>query len=247
MASNLIQVADLQTNYLSGINLVDQNGNALPNAVFQNAIDASVDWFTTTTHLWVEAHPIVDEVHDYRVDEYFDYCYLKLFEYPILSVQSVSAIYPTGQTILQFPNSWIKIMSNAGQIQLVPTAGTLSQILLGQGGSYLPLLDGRLSYLPSLFHVSYTAGFATGSTPALVNQVIAMRAAMSLLGMLSTSVLGQPGVGTQSVSMDGISQSVGLANGIMGPFSPLYRIYKEMVEQGINDLKDRYQGIRFTV
>jgi hypothetical protein len=127
---------------------------------------------------------------------------------------------------------------------VVPTAGTLSQVLLGSGGSYLPLLGSGLTYLPDLFQITYTAGFQTGYIPDIVNQTIGMRAAVSLIGMASANIM-ESGIGTKTISIDGLSQSVGLASGIYGPFSPLVRTYKEMIDDNIAAIMAKYQGINF--
>lgn len=229
---------------MMGVKCVDLNGNPWPTPIYQNAINSAVDWFETETHIRVEPYVVTNEAHDYYAGEYVHFCYIKLYEFPLQSVQNVAAVYPTGQTILMFPSSWIKLYPTSGQIMLVPTAGTLSQVLIGQGGSYLPLMGAGLSYLPGLFQISYTAGFPLGGIPASVNATIGMRAAISLMGMASANVM-EPGIGTKTISIDGLSQSSGLASGIYGPYSSLVRVYNELIIANISALKAKYQGMNF--
>jgi hypothetical protein len=243
-SSNLIDPTELQIAYLTGVKQVDNFGNPWPTPVYQNAINNAVDWFETETHIRVNPYVVTNEAHDYYAGEYVHFCYIKLYEFPLQSVQNIAAVYPTGQTILMFPSSWIKLYPNSGQVMIVPTAGTLSQVLIGQGGSYLPLMGNGLSYLPGLFQVSYTAGFALGQIPASVNQTIAMRAAISLMGMASANVM-EPGIGTKTISIDGLSQSSGVASGIYGPYSPLIRTYQDLITANISALKAKYQGMNF--
>ena len=240
----LITIDELQTNYLTGVKMVNNQGQPWPTALYQNALDSAQSGFEIETHLFATPTVITNESHDYYAQEYAHFCYIKLFNYPVISVQNLTAVYPTGQTILMFPSSWIKIMPNSGQLMIVPTAGTMSQVLLGQGGSYLPLMGAGLSYLPGLFQVSYTAGFPLNQVPAVVNQIIGMKAAISLMGMASSNIL-EAGIGTKTISIDGLSQSVGIASGIYGPYSPLVRTYMEMIQENTKNIIAKYQGINF--
>jgi len=241
--ADLIVEADLIANYLSGVKLTDQNGVALPDSLFDTAIINAVAWFSMTHKVFIAPEIIEDEQHDYYVEQYQDYCYIALYHYPVLSVQSVQAIYPTGQSIMIFPQPWVKLRKKAGQIQLIPTAGTLSQVLIGQGGNWLPLM-GRLNSLPSLFHVSYTAGFDTGKVPDIVNAIIGMKAAIHVM---NNSTVLNPGIQSQSIGEDGLSQTMSVMGGKYGPYSGRINSYNEQIQELVNTLMAEYRGIPFTV
>lgn len=244
--ANLITTQQLKEAYLVGVKLVDENGQPFPNAIFENAIDSAVAWFELKTKVHLAPFEVPDEAHDFHSAEYMRFCWFNVYEYPVLSVNSITAIYPTGQVIMLFPQSWSKTYFKPGQIYLVPTAGTLSQVLVGQGGGYLPLLSGRLDYLPQLFHLNYTAGFAEGKIPQVVNDAIGLRAAVMVMGQAGTMVI-ESGLQSKSISVDGLSQSVAAATGQFGPYSGLINNYNQRLDDLILNIMQDFQGLRMVV
>lgn len=244
--ANLITTQQLKDAYLAGVKLVDNTGTPLPDALFTTAISAAVSWFEMKTKIHLTPTVIEDEPHDYHADEYQRFMWLQVFHFPLVSVQSIQAIYPTGQQIMSFPLNWIKSLSKAGQIQLVPTAGSLSQILVGQGSQVLPLLSGRMSYLPNLFQISYTAGFKDSQIPDAVNDAIGLRAAIQVLNTAGRIVI-EPGIQSKSVSIDGLSQSTAAMVGQFGPYSGSINEYQRRLDDLVDTITQEYKGIRMVV
>jgi hypothetical protein len=244
--ADLITTQQLKDAYLSGVKLADNTGQPLPDAVFTTALSAAASWFELKTKVHLSPIDIVDEQHDFNVEEYLNFCWLGVYEYPVISVSNVQAQYPTGQTILLFPSTWVKLRSKAGQIQLVPTAGTLSQVMLGQGGSYLPLLSGRLNHLPNLFLISYKAGFTAGNIPDAVNDAIGLRAAIHVMSAAGSMVI-EPGIQSKSISIDGLSQSTAAMVGQFGPYSGRINEYNQRLTDLIDTITMEYKGIRMVV
>lgn len=243
---NLITIQQLKDGYLAGVKLIDSNGVPIPDFAFENAITSARSWFENQTKIRVLPYQVNSEPHDFYQDEWLKFSWIQLYEYPIQSVTQIQAVYPTGQTILLFPSTWIKVYTRPGTIQLVPTAGTLTQVLLGQGGWYIPLLSGYLSYLPQLFFVTYTAGYATGQIPAVVNDVIGMRAATYILNLAGRMVL-EPGIQSKSLGIDGLGQTMSAMAGRYGPYSGAIQDYLEKIEQAITMMQQRERGIPLTV
>jgi hypothetical protein len=244
--ANLLNTQQLKDSYLVGIKQVDQNGNAYSNNLYDTAIKSAVSYFELKTKIHVTPYEIPDEPHDYYVTDYDRFAFFQLYEYPILNVSSISAIYPTGQTILLFPSTWIKINYKVGQLNLVPTAGSLSQVLIGQGGSYLPLLNGALSWLPQLFHVTYTAGFDTGKIPDAVNDAIGLRAGIHVMSAAGSTVI-ESGIQSKSTSIDGLSQSAAAMVGQFGPYSGRINEYQKRLDDLLDTITQEYKGVRLTV
>ena len=116
---------------------------------------------------------------------------------------------PNIETIDFAPESF-QIDYTAGTIEVVPGSG---QITLGQTGSWLPLVFNGQDYLPRAIRVDYTAGFSDRTVrgrqgiPALIKKYIAYLAAEGPLGTAGDLIVGA-GIASQSISMDGLSQSV---------------------------------------
>ena len=232
--------------YLFGIPLLDEDGNELGEPIIENWIERGIAQLET--ELMIHIKPTaVEEVHDYYVDEYMEFCYLQLYNYPVISVESVKASY-AGQEIIDFPADWIRTYKSTGQVQLVPTTGSLSQVLLGHGsGVLLPLITARLSHMPHLFTVNYTSGFEEGKVPADICDVIAMKACIGILNILGDILLGA-GIASQSVSIDGMSESITTTQSAENSaYSARIRQYERQIKVQMPNLRKRYKGLRLAV
>jgi len=233
-------------NYLFGIPLVDEDGNELGEPTIEYWIGQGISWLET--ELMIPIQPTsIQETHDYYIDEYQQFCYLQLYQYPVISVESLVASY-AGQEIMTFPADWIRIYKQTGQLQLVPTTGSLSQVLLGAGsGVLLPLITARLSNMPHLFNVTYTAGFAEGQVPGDIVDMIAMKACIGLLNILGDILLGA-GIASQSLSIDGLSESINTTQSAENSaYSARIRQYERQIKAQLPNLRARYKGLRLAV
>lgn len=241
--------------YLRGLDFVDapavsgDPNTPYPDAWYLRHINNAIVQFERETKICVLRRTITDEVHDYNVADYQAFNYVQLYNYPVVSVEAFNAIYPTGQTVFNFPVTWIRLNKEHGQVQLVPTQGSLSSVILGQGGTYLPLIYSGLGYLPGLFHVDYTAGFAPGKIPFDVLDAICKLACISMLGLVGLTIF-PPGVTSMSAGIDGLSQSMGMTT----PFSGLLEAYRaELYGDGramtgqLKLLREHYRGLTMRV
>lgn len=213
------------------------------------------------------------EFHDYILGDYIQFAFVKLWFPPVHAVTKVSAIYPvtgspsglefnaeTENTIFDFPPEWFRLYPS-GQLHIVPTQGTLSQVLLGRGGSYLPMIYGTLTYLPQLWRVEYIGGFHNTDVPFIVADAIFKAAAVQLLTTLSDT-LRPPGVTSMATNFDGLSRSYSFENG-GGRNAALFssrisayntELYGSPEDSGthqtggmIKTIRDRYMGINMAV
>ena len=236
---------DITNDYMFGIPLLDADGNTYPKPNIQRWLDKAVDWLETELQIKIKPTQI-DETHDYYFDEYQEFCYIQLYQYPVVSVESLIAEY-AGQPVMAFPADWIHIYKNTGQLQLVPTTGSLSQVLLGGSGVLLPLITTRLSKMPHLFKVKYTAGFPDNGVPADIVDIIAKWAVCGIMNILGDILLGA-GIANQSVSIDGLSESIGTTQSAeYGAYSARVTTYQKEIKAALPNLRSRYKGLRLAV
>jgi len=245
----------LRKNYMWNLCFVDDNGEPLPNEFYEGKLNVAAAALERECQIRVIRRKITEELHDYRVEDYQLFAWIQLYEWPVISVDKFSVIYPTGQTIFEFPLEWVKLNKIHGQCQLVPTQGTLSQVILGRGGSYLPLIYQGIGYLPNLFHIDYTAGFENGHIPADVLDAICKLATIDILGIAGETIF-PPGTTSISAGIDGLSQGLGIMNngqfpGVFAGKINLYRkeLYGErtQVEGVLARIRDQYKGLSLTV
>lgn len=249
----------LRSDYLFGLDLKDQFGHVMTDSTLSNKIAIGIartqrelrDFSLTPQVIKstavlgitdsdgnvlspaepdaIAAANLFEDPYDYDVNDYLNWGYLDVRRKPIISVERIRLIYPTGQTIITYPKEWIKIYHKFGQIQIVPMAGSFKQFpLIGQGAMYLPLLSGFLTRaVPSLIHVDYTVGLTT--IPDDLKDAVYKLAACEVL-----KVAGQgrmPGVASASTAGDGLSESTTLTQG------PNVQLYGGLIKQFEEDAK----------
>lgn len=254
--SLVLSVQELKDVYLFGLDLTDDAGNPYPDVVFEWSIKFAVDWLEKELDIKLRPTRIIENYDYYRAD-YQSWVYIKTRQGPIIddlrdvatvdlpdtSLTRVEVIWPSRQRVLEFDQTWIKIRPDIGHINIIPAAGTLSQVLLTSGGSFLPLLAEGRDFVPDLFKVSYTAGFASGTLPFDLREIVGKKASFGPLN-IAGDLLGGAGIASQSIGIDGLSQSFNTTSSATnaGYGARLLQYSKEIKEQ-IPTLRRFYKGI----
>lgn len=243
---NVLTVAELKQRYFFGVNLTNDRGEPLSDYIFQHYIVQAIRWMEHELDIPILPTSFVEH-HDYYRNDYWAYNFIKLDNCPVISVEEFAVRYPSGQSVIVFPAEWFRLSPAEGHIQIVPTAGTLSEILVGQGGSFLPAIYNGLDYLPQLFRVTYTAGFEDGKIPRNLTDLIGMFASLGPFNIFGDLIAGA-GIASISLSMDGLSQSIGTTSSATnaGYGARIIQYLKQIREQ-IPLLRRYYKGVRFVV
>lgn len=194
-------------NYLTGFDFAGVDKQRLPPRFYDEKISEAISRIEAITQVNVLQREVTSEKIDYYTNDYLNYAYTKLPRVPVQSVSEVRAVYPTGQVIQVFPADWVRLNVEAGQIHLVPTSGSLAQVLLGGGNGYLPFIFAGLEYLPHLWEVDYVCGFAPDAVPREVVTAICKMVAIEVLTIMS-DLVGPLGIASTSMGIDGMSQSI---------------------------------------
>jgi hypothetical protein len=241
--AQILTVAQLKQRYLFGVNLTNDAGETMPEEVFEHYILTAIAWFEKTLDIKIIPTTILLEPHDYYREDYPEFCIIQLDNYPVLSVEEFSVQYPSGSTIVTFPPEWIRIDPDHGILRIVPTAGTLSNVMLGQGGSFLPAIYGGMNHLPDLFKVSYTAGIKIAEHRDVLD-LIGKFASLGPFNIFGDLIIGA-GISSLSTSIDGLSQSIGTTLSPMyGGYGSRITQYLKEIQQQIPNLKRYFHGIR---
>ena len=242
---NLITPEQIRQRYLFGLDLTDDQGNPLPDSEYQHYILAAIAWLEHTLDIPILPTAFLRERHDYYRGDYPEFNIIQLDNYPVVGeIEEFRVEYPSGQTVVNFPLEWIRLDRNHGIVRIVPTAGTLSEIIIGQGGSFLPAVYSGLDHLPDLFAISYTAGFEDGRVPANLLDIIGKKAAMGPLNIFGDLVVGA-GIANISTSIDGLSQSIGSTSSATNAgFGARLIQYQKELKTEIPNLIRYYKGIK---
>jgi hypothetical protein len=236
VVQSVLTVEQLKARYFFGIDITDDAGNPLSDQVFQFYILAALRYIEHQLDIPLLPTRFCD-LQDYYRNDYQAFNLLQLDNYPVQEVIEFRVQYPSGQSVIEFPQEWIRLDAVAGHVQIVPTAGTLSEILVGAGGSFLPAIYNGLDFLPQLFQVDYVAGFAEGQIPANIIDLIGMAASLGPFNLFGDLIAGA-GIATLSLSLDGLSQSVGTTS------SATNAGYGSRIIQYTKQIKDQIPKLR---
>lgn len=207
----LITVDKLKSIYLFGIDIRDDNGNALPPETYQQYIDNAVS--ILEHFLDMSIAPVIDFVEnkDYRVNDYSEWGYYQLNNYPVLAIKKMELVYfreedGTPQTIQEIPTQWMRLQPHDGIVRLIPNARFPANLQVGQTGNYFPEIL-RSAFVPHLWRITYDYGMEDGKIPVMINQAIGFMAAVQALIIGGNLVLGA-GIAGSSISLDGLNQSI---------------------------------------
>jgi len=207
----IITVNKLKNIYLFGIVIEDDNGNALPDAAYQQYIDNAVSMLEH--YLDISIAPVRDFVEDkdYRFADYVDWGYYMLNNYPVICVKKMELTYfreadGTPSVVQEIPLEWIRLQPHDGLVRLIPNARFPANLQVSQTGNYFPEIL-RTEMVPHLWRITYDYGFDPGKIPVLINQAIGYLAAIQALIVGGNLVLGA-GIAGSNISIDGISQGI---------------------------------------
>ena len=213
----LITPAQLKARYLFGVEIVDSEGNELPNKTLQTYINNAVSLLEHDLGIFIKPQ-MIEEQKDYYANDYFNWGYMRLNYGPVICLTRMTIAYlrdvdpATGElresAVLDIPREWIRLSGDDGDIvRLLPNNKFPSRLQVEAGGSFFPELFRRHSHVPDLWIINYEVGFKDGKIPVLMNQVIGLLAAVQALSIAGNLVLGA-GIAGSSLSIDGLSQSI---------------------------------------
>jgi hypothetical protein len=203
-------------------------------------------------------YDIDEDPLDYLARDFFAQGYVKLRRWPIIRLDGMQFRFPENVVIHDMPQEWLRVYHQTGQVHIIAVAGSTMPVIIGREGGFLPLLTASLqrSGVPQLVYVQYTSGvdwqneeFSRGWNAGQefyedLRQAIQYQAKISVLIDLSAFALG---IGSESLSEDGQSESVSYARGKNGIYGQEIEGLEAQVDQFVKDYKQFRKGIRFAV
>lgn len=243
-ALQVLSVEELKNFYLFGIDLTDEQGAAYPNTLYEFYIKAAVSY--VERHLDMPLRPTsYEEQHDYDPNAWDSYIMVQTNRWPVISVEAVNLITPSGEVGLTFDHSWLRIRKETGQINVVPS-GTAGIAMMGGNFSLSPRF-GSPRFFPDILQVKYTAGFENGKVPDAIRNVVGLIASYGPLN-IAGDLVGGAGLAAASLSIDGLSQSITTANSSTNAgYGARLLEYAKQVKMYLPELRRSFKGIRLSV
>jgi hypothetical protein len=215
-ARGLPTPAYLREKQMFGVPMLDGDGRLFKDTAVQKALDAAARrveaecdivlgerYFSSLPDAVAPDGLTVTPEAGYDYDPYrisANYSFMRLRHRPVKRFDALE-LWLGKMSMVKIPSSYFTLHPASGDVQLVANA---IQSLSINGLSF-PLLAGRPSgqAVPHLWHASYLAG---QEVTADIFEVVSWIATQQLLITISDSVIA--GIASQSVSIDGISESI---------------------------------------
>lgn len=242
-------VNKVKNQYLFGIDLSDAQGNPLPEELFVHYMNAAIDYLSNLLDITIGETEFMAERHDYIRSDYQNWGFIQLQHNPVKEIKGLRLTYGNRPSV-EIPLDWVQLDKLTGQITLFPSAGSANSLIIGQTGMLFGF-QSQWDYAPQLWEIDYVAGIDENdpSMPtALLAEAVYKRAACGILNVWGDLIIGA-GIANQSVSIDGVSQSIGTTQ------SAMYGGASARVNEYTNDLNDhllpvlrqKFGGIRMIV
>ena len=212
-------------------------------------MNSAVDYLANLLDITIGETEFTGERHDYFRKDYQNWGFIQLQHNPVREVKGLRLTYGNRPSV-EIPLDWIQLDKLTGQITLFPSAGSANSLIIGQTGMLFGF-QSQWDYAPQLWEVDYVAGIDEDdpSMPTdLLSEAIYKRAACGILNVWGDLIIGA-GIANQSVSIDGVSQSIGTTQ------SAMYGGASARVNEYTNDLNDhllpvlrqKFGGVRMVV
>lgn len=241
---SLLTAEMLKKRYFHGITIQDEEGNDLPDEIYTDAIQQAISWLEI--ELEIDISPTSrTERYDLHSVDYQNWSYLKLRQYPVISIEKIRALFPGNNELIEFPSDWIRLYPDSGEVSLVPVAGSISEYFITSSGVLPHVMLSK--YVPQFFEVEYTTGFPNDEIPFIINKIIGLKAAIDIFDVAGDLIVGA-GIANYSISVDGLSQSVGTTSSATNAgYGARITSYNKQIKELLPRLKKYYKGIPFFV
>lgn len=245
---NAVSVSSIKNKYLFGIDLSDNEGNPLPEELLIHYLNSAVEYIQNLLDIVISETEFTER-HDYIRNDYQNWGFIQLDHNPVKEVKRLTLMYGDKRSV-EIPLDWIQLDKLTGQITLFPSAGSANSLIIGQTGMLFGF-QSQWDYAPSLWEVEYVAGFDENdkSLPlGLLTEAIYKRASEGILNVWGDLIIGA-GIASQSVSIDGVSQSIGTTQSAMygGASARVQEYANDLNDHLIPALRQKFGGIRMVV
>lgn len=209
---NGLTTDDLIDNHFQGIDLMTYDGTPFSRTFLVSSLNSAIDRAEQVFDICITPRDIKDELHDFEGNSLFDsYQYTPLFKRPVKEIESIT--YKMGnRQILQIPKEWIQLDKRVGDVTIFPITGSVNYINPALGVA-VPYFMTR-SYMPMAISVNYKAGMEKDEIPHNLLDWIFKYAAITIFEVWGDQIIGA-GIASASVSLDGLSQSIGTTQSAM--------------------------------
>lgn len=239
-----ISPSDLRANYLLGINLVTKSGESVSDHLISEKILDAQEQLEDILSLKLVAQVFEEQLAFYP-DDIFRVGFIKTSHTVSCPIQLHGFV--GNIKMIEIPVNALSVRKPSDErfysrnLYFLPVANSL---FYGLASNYAMIGPG--TQVGNYWHVKYVTGWK--KPPRTLLSIVAKLASINLLTVLSDGLLPYPGATSQSVSLDGLSQSISTTNSSnSGLFGARISQYLKDLTKEWSDAKNLYSSINFTV
>jgi hypothetical protein len=242
---------ELRDLYLYGINLKSRDGSELPVYVWEQKIKAAQEQVEKFLAIKL-IRQLVSESLTYYRDDYLNNLPILNCSLPVNKPITLMGLLNNTEQ-LKYPIEWSNYYQDSDEIatrriNIVPSGtaiGVSTSVILMGVTAQLGIRS--LNMVPNYWYVQYISGWKPGKLPIDILDVVGKLASVQILAIMGDLVLA-PGLSGQSLSIDGLSQSLNtVISSKGGAFSGRISQYLQDIKDTLERLKRNYTGINFAV
>ena len=245
--SLIINPTELKNMYFYGVPIRSKDGFEITDELFVYYIKAAQEEVEKFLSVKVEKQFFMEQLSFYR-DEFEAFGYIKT-TYPVVKPYVLDGFIGSVKQI-SYPKEWLSSRTTSDRftynrmIYIVPNVGAAQTNSLVYNG-IVPYL-GILGYvqIPNYWSVGYITGY--DRIPSDLLNVIGMLAAINAF-ILAGDLIISPGLINQSLSLDGLSQSVSTGkSSSTGAFQGRINGYLTQIKTTLERLRTSYKGVNIS-
>jgi len=240
---------EIYTLYFYGVDVLSKDGSKLDsNTIKLNIKSAQSE---VEKYLDIKLFPtFIEETKDYYRDDYYNGFPFVRTSLPVKRILSLVGRLNNVEQII-YPESWLSERKTSDgtyhrQFSIVPSGAAVegnADVILTGITSHYGLR--AFSQVANYWTTQYETGFDVGEIPEDLLQMIGMLSALPLLAIAGDLILGA-GIASQSLSIDGLSQSISSTSSATNAGYGARMIeYRKSIDQTKKALKRYYKGVTF--
>jgi len=235
--------------YFYGIDTRSQDGTLLSMDVYETYIKAAQQEIERYLDISFKPKLITEKIHYHR-DDYISGFPIMNVSKPVYKPLALIG-FINGVEQITYPRVWLSSRMTSDyyferKIFVVPVS---KGVVEGSGEVILSGITAQTGLhtfrnIPNYWTVQYLTGF--GKIPYELMNVVGKLASIGVFNVLGDIVLGQAAVASYSLSIDGLSQSIGTTNSAENSaYSARIKMYVDEVKKTLDRVKSVYRGIGF--
>lgn len=250
----VFSVAEIWSLYLFGIKIEGGEGTSFSDSSMRFYIESAQrdveNWFNLRF-----MKQLVDQTLLYYRQDYWQQFPILQTNYPVRDPLSMIGMLNKMEQII-YPQGWLfceyDTAMNQGKrrISVVPTGSSTTQ------GNAQVILTGitsqigmqRFDYIPDYWRIQYITGWDIDQMPMDLIDIVGKLATFGPLNIAGDLILGTAGIASQSLSIDGLSQSISTTSSATNAgYGARLISYQKEIEEAVKRNKLTYDEVKFRV